>query len=281
MSLYELGLLGQVCINILLGMSIYVVLSTGQLNLGSAGFMAVGAYTAATASVNGLPIAVALLLGVILAAMVGVLVGFPALRVRGIYLAMATFAFGIVMESVFLVLPWTGQERGLIGIPQIIPAVLFVWTGIALVIVYLLYRSHFWLRVRSVHDDEFAASMSGLNPTTVKVAMFGLGGALAGLAGGLYAHWFVFIEPRTFSFEVSIFAVLYVILGGRHSFWGPVLGATILTLLPEFARGLDQWRPAFIGVVLLTLLILRPSGLVGRGAPFRRLLGRSRQRSTA
>lgn len=280
MSLYDLGLIVQVCINILLGLSVYVVLSTGQLNLGSAGFMAVGAYTSAMASLNGVPISAALLLGVVVASIVGLLIGLPALRVKGIYLAMFTFAFGIVMESLFLVLPWTGKARGLIAIPQIIPAVLYIWTVVALVVVYLLYRSNFWLRVRSIHDDEFAAAMSGFNPATVKIAMFGLGGALAGLSGGLYAHWFVYIEPGAFSFEVSIFAVLYVILGGRHSIWGAMLGATILTLLPEYARGLDQWRPAFIGIVLLAILIMRPSGLIGRTSRLRSLLDRA-ERGTA
>lgn len=280
MSVYDYGLIAQVCMNILLGLSVYVILSTGQLNLGAAGFMAVGAYASARASVSGVPISLALLLGVLLATIAGLLIGIPALRVKGIYLAMVTFAFGIVMQSVFLVLPWTGKSRGLIGIPQIIPGVLYLWTVFAFVAVYWLCRSNFWLRVRSIHDDEFAASMSGVNPTTVKIAMFGLGGALAGLAGGLYAHWYVYVEPGAFNFEVSIFAVLYVIFGGRQSIWGAALGAIVLTLLPEFTRGLDEWRPAFIGVVMLAILILRPSGLVGRGLPIRQLLGRVERGTT-
>lgn len=263
MSVYEFGLIAQVCINVLMGLSVYVVLATGQLNLGSAGFMAVGAYVSAIASVNGVPIGIAIMLGIVTASAAGLLLGLPALRVHGIYLAMATFAFGIVVQSVFLVLPWAGQARGVIGIPQIVPAALYAWTGIALLVVLAVTLSRFWLRVRSIHDDEFAASMAGLSTTTVKVGMFTLGGALAGLAGGLYSHWFVYIEPGAFSFEVSIFAVLYVIFGGRRSMWGAVLGATVLTLLPEFTRGLDEWRPAFIGAVLLLILIVRPSGLLG------------------
>ena len=274
MSLYEISLIVQVCINILLGMSVYVALSTGQLNLGAAGFMAVGAYTAAKASISGIPISISLLIGMLVATVAGLLIGIPVLRIKGIYLAMATFAFGLVIESIFLVLPWTGQARGLTGIPQIDPAVLFLWTGIVLAGVYLLHRSQFWLRVRSVHDDEFASSMGGINTTTVKVAMFGLSGALAGLAGGFYAHWFVYVEPSAFSVEVSVFAALYVIFGGRQSFWGPIIGATILTLLPEYARGLEDWRPAFIGVVLLVILVVRPVGIMGP----RRLPRRSRTR---
>lgn len=274
MSLYDLGLIAQVCINVLLGLSVYVALATGQMNLGSAGFMAVGAYASAMASNNGWPLSGALLLGVIVAAAVGTLIGFPALRVRGIYLAMATFAFGIVMQSLFLILPWTGRARGMFGMPQVVPVVLYAATVGAFLGVYCLYRSTFWLRVRSIHDDEFAAGMSGLNPTTVKVAMFTLGGALAGLSGALYAHWFVYIEPGAFSFEVSVFAILYVIFGGRHSIWGAVLGGTVLTLLPEFARGLEHWRPAFIGIVLLTILIFRPSGLLGRRPTLRGLVHR-------
>jgi len=279
-SIYQVGLLVQVCINILLGMSVYVALSTRQLNLGAAGFMAVGAYTAALASLAGIPISASLFLGMLATMVVGLLIGLPALRVSGIYLAMATFAFGLVVESIFLVLPFAGQARGLAGIPPVEPIVVFAWTAIALGGVFLLTRSQFWLRVRSIHDDEFAASMSGLNVTTVKISMFGLSGALAGLAGGVYAHWFVYVEPSAFSVEVSIFAALYVIFGGSRSFWGPVVGATILTLLPEYARGLDAWRPAFIGVVLLVMLILRPSGLIGRGTSLRSLLARRVRRSS-
>lgn len=277
MSVYELGLIAQVCINILMGLSVYVVLSTGQLNLGSAGFMAVGAYTSAMASLNGIPISGAIVLGVLAAAVTGLLLGIPALRLRGIYLAMATFAFGVVMQSVFLVLPWTGQARGLIAIPQIVPAVLYTWAAVAVLLLLAVTRSNFWLRVRSIHDDEFAASMSGLNTTTVKVGVFTAGGALAGLAGGLYAHWFVFVEPGAFSIDVSIFAVLYVIFGGRRSMWGAVLGATVLTLLPEFTRALDDWRPAFIGAVLLAILIIRPSGVLGDRPFLPRLMRRKQE----
>ncbi|TGN65783.1 branched-chain amino acid ABC transporter permease [Nocardioides eburneiflavus] len=263
MSVYELGLIAQVCINVLMGLSVYTVLATGQLNLGSAGFMAVGAYTSALASIHGVSIAIAMVLGVVAASVAGLLLGLPALRVRGIYLAMATFAFGVVVQSLCLVLPWTGQARGLIGIPQVIPGVLYGFTAVAVLVLLAVTLSKFWLRVRSIHDDEFAASMAGLNTTTVKVGMFTLGGALAGLAGGLYSHWFVYIEPGAFSFNVSIFAVLYVIFGGRRSMWGAVIGATVLTLLPEFTRGLDEWRPAFVGAVLLVILVVRPSGILG------------------
>lgn len=280
MTIYELGLIAQVCINVLMGLSVYAVLATGQLNLGSAGFMAVGAYTSATASVHGVPIGVALLLGILAASVAGLALGVPALRLKGIYLAMATFAFGVVVQSVFLVLPWTGQARGVIGIPQIVPAVLYSWAGVAVLLLLAVTLSTFWLRVRSVHDDEFAASMAGLSTTTVKVGMFTLGGALAGLAGGLYAHWFVYIEPGAFSFNVSIFAVLYVIFGGRRSMWGAVIGATVLTLLPEFTRGLDEWRPAFIGVVLLLILVVRPSGLLGE-RPLLARLTRTRKEAAA
>lgn len=274
MSLYELGIVVQVCINVLLAMSVYVVFSTGQLTLGNAGFMAVGAYGAAVASTSGLPFPVTLLAAILPAAAAGLLIGFPALRVRGVYLAMATFAFGIVMESVFLVLPWTGGPRGISGIAPVSPGAVVAWTAAALALTYLLYRSNFWLRIRSVHDDEFAAALTGLNITVIKVAAFTVGGALAGLAGGLYAHWFSYVEPGAFTFQTSIFAVLYVIFGGRATFWGPVLGAIVLTLLPEMARGLDEWRSAFIGVVLLLLLVVRPSGILGRPVRFSRSLKR-------
>jgi len=264
MSLYEYALMVQVCINILLAMSVFVPLSIGQLNLGSAGFMGIGAYTAGKLATQGLPSFVGIPAAIVLGGLVGLLIGLPILRVKGIYLAMATFAFGIVMESVFLVLPFTGAERGIGGVPAVPPAVIFGWTLVPLLIVYLLTRSHLWTRVRAIHEDEFAAALSGLDPAKLKIVTFGVSGALAGLAGSLYAHWYTYIEPGAFSLQVSVFAVLFVVLGGRRSFWGPILGATVLTLLPEVLRGLNEWRSAFVGAVLLVFLIWRPSGIVSR-----------------
>lgn len=279
MSTYQLGLLVQIAINSLLGMSVFATLATGQLNLGSAGFMAIGAYGASYASVAlGLPLVPALIVGSLVAGAVGFLVGFPALRLHGIYLVMATFAFGLVAESFFLVFPLTGKERGYFGMPNISVTLALAFTVVILVVVGLLYRSDAWLAFRTVHDDENAAMLTGLNTTSLKVASFTIGGAVAGAAGAIYAHWFVYVEPGTFSFLVSAYAVLYVVLGGRHSYWGPVLGAAGLTLLPEFARGLNQWRPAFVGSLLLAILVFRPGGIIDgrtRGvASVRRLMAR-------
>ncbi|MDP8958161.1 MAG: branched-chain amino acid ABC transporter permease [Actinomycetota bacterium] len=280
MSTYELGLLVQIAINALMGMSAFVVLATGQLTLGNAGFMAIGAYGASYATVKlGLPLWLGIPAGALAAAVVGLAVGFPALRLRGIYLAMATFGFGLVIESFFLVFPPTGGARGYFGMPGIEISAVLLWSSLALVPVYLLYRSDAWLAFRATDDDEYAADLTGLDTTRLKVASFTIGGALAGLAGTLYAHWFVYIEPRSFDFLVSIFAVLFVVLGGRHSFWGPLLGAAGLTLLPELARPLQQWRPAFIGGLLILILVFRPGGLVGGRTrwlePIRSLTGRA------
>lgn len=264
MSNFQLGLVVQIAINALMGMSVFATLATGQLNLGAAGFMAIGAYAASYVTVElGLPLLVALAAGATAAAVVGFLVGFPALRLHGIYLVMATFAFGLVVESFFLVFRPTGGARGFFGMPNISVTMVLAVSAIVLAAVGWLYRTEMWRAFRATHDDEHAAMLTGLNATSLKVASFTLGGALAGVAGALYAHWFVYIEPGTFGFLVSVFAVLYVVLGGRHSYWGPILGAAGLTLLPEFARGLREWRPAFIGALLMLILVFRPGGIIG------------------
>lgn len=264
MSNYQLGLIVQIAINALMGMSVFTTLATGQLNLGAAGFMAVGAYVASYMTVQfGLPMFMAIVIGSAAAALVGFLVGFPALRLHGIYLVMATFAFGLVVESFFLVFPPTGEARGYFGMPNISVTLILVVTAVVLAVVGWLYRTEMWRAFRATHDDEHAALLTGLNATSLKVVSFTLGGALAGVAGALYAHWFVYIEPGTFGFLVSVYAVLYVVLGGRHSYWGPILGAAGLTLLPELARGLREWRPAFIGALLMFILVFRPGGIIG------------------
>lgn len=264
MSNFQLGLVVQIAINALMGMSVFATLATGQLNLGAAGFMAVGAYAAAFATAKlGLPILIAIVVGATAAAIVGFLVGFPALRLHGIYLVMATFAFGLVVESFFLVFTPTGGARGFFGMPNISVTMVLIVTAVVLAVVGWLYRSEMWRAFRATHDDEHAALLTGLNATSLKVTSFTLGGALAGVAGALYAHWFVYIEPGTFGFLVSVYAVLYVVLGGRHSYWGPILGAAGLTLLPELARDLREWRPAFIGALLMFILVFRPGGIIG------------------
>ena len=277
LSDYHQTLLLLTGINVLLGWGAYLPLATGQLSLGNAGFMAVGAYAASILSVQqGWALTPALVAGAALAGVLGVLVGFPALRLRGIYLAIATLGFGEIVRSFFLNLERTGGPMGMRGMSGTTLGIVWMWVLVCGLLLFALAHSRLGLSLDATHDDEVAAELIGLNVTTLKVGAFGAGAALAGLGGGLYAHHTLFIEPGTFNFLESITMVLFVLLGGMRTFWGTLVGAAVFTILPDVLRFLQDWRGAFFGALLVALLIVRPFGLLPRGTlriPPRRLAG--------
>ncbi len=275
MSTYAAGLCADIGIGLLGGLSVYVILATGQLSLGNAAFMAVGAYLASILTVEArLPVTAALALAGVASGVLGVLIGFPALRLRGIYLAMATLGFGEMTRSFFLDFAPTGGAEGFHGMRPISAAYIWAWAAGFLVLLILLERSRLWLEFRAVNDDERASDLIGINTTAIKVAAFGFGAAIAGIAGGLFAHYHLYIEPGMFGFDRSIEMVLYVILGGSTLAVGPLLGAGLIVLLPEFLRFLVDWRLAAYGALLIVVLLFRRQGLVGRGM-FRALARRA------
>lgn len=270
MSTYEAGLLAEMGIALLEGLSVYVILVTGQLSLGNAGFMAIGAYLCSGLTVEAhLPLPLALILGAFAAGVVGLGVGFPALRLRGIYLAIATLGFGEITRSFFLNFAPTGGAEGFHGMLPITVGTIWAWAGAVLLLVLVLEQSRLWLEFRAINDDEVASGLIGLDATKVKLGAFALGAAIAGLAGGLFAHYSLYIEPGNFGFDRSIEMVLYVVLGGSTVALGPLLGAAVLTLLPEFLRFMVSWRLAAYGALLILVLLFRRQGLLDR-ALFRR-----------
>ena len=269
MSSYQLDLFSSLGINILLALSVYCPMATGQLSIGNAGFMAIGAYVSAMLTVHvHLPLFPSLIIGGIAAAIIGVLFGFPALRLKGIFLAMATLCFGEIVRNFFMnfLQPLTGGAYGFRGIGDVPISISWIWGWVALSLVFFFFlsRSRVGLALMATHDDETVSELIGINIVFLKVAAFGVGAFIAGVAGGLYAHYYLYIEPEFFNVWESIFIALYVIMGGMLTYWGPVLGASIFTLLPEFLRFLEDWRGAFFGVVIIGLMIARPSGLVTR-----------------
>lgn len=269
MSSYQLDLFSSLGINILLALSVYCPMATGQLSIGNAGFMAIGAYVSAMLTVHvHLPLFPSLIIGGIAAAIIGVLFGFPALRLKGIFLAMATLCFGEIVRNFFMnfLQPLTGGAYGFRGIGDVPISISWIWGWVALSLVFFFFlsRSRLGLALMATHDDETVSELIGINIVFLKVAAFGVGSFIAGVAGGLYAHYYLYIEPEFFNVWESIFIALYVIMGGMLTYWGPVLGASIFTLLPEFLRFLQDWRGAFFGVVIIGLMIARPSGLVTR-----------------
>jgi branched-chain amino acid transport system permease protein len=265
MSTYYAGLLADVGILLLGALSVYVILATGQLSLGNAGFMGIGAYLTSYLTVTaGVPLTLALVIAAAASGLMGVIIGFPALRLKGIYLAMATLGFGEMVRSFFLNFEAMGGSGGFHGMRHVSLAYIWSWAAAILLLVAILERSQLWLEMRAVRDDEIAAGLVGLNTTTIKVGSFGFAAAVAALAGGLFAHHHVYIEPGNFSFERSIDFVLAVILGGSTVGAGALVGALLLVMLPEYLRFLAEWRFAMFGALLIAMLLVRRQGLLDR-----------------
>jgi len=270
---YYLGVAVDIGINVILAVSLNLINGhTGQFSLGHAGFMAVGAYTAAKLSLvcSGLvPAALqpvmfplALLAGGLLAAVTGLAVGVPTLRLRGDYLAIVTLGFGEIIRVVLQNMEAVGAASGLKGIPNYTN---FFWTwGFAAVTVFVItsiVNSTYGRGFIAVHDDEIAASSVGINPVRYKVTAFVFGAFFAGIAGGLYAHHKQFLSPTSFDFLKSVDIVMMVILGGMGRTAGVILAAILLTLLPEFLRSFAEYRMIIYSLLIIILMILRPQGL--------------------
>ena len=250
--------------NVLLALSIYVTLSCGLLTVANAAFMGIGAYTAALLVLRmEMPFAVALLLGSLAAAVVALLIGRPTLRLSGVYLAMATLAFGeIVRITILNYETLTGGALGLNGVPHLTSAfdVCLAVAG-TLYVLLRFARSQVGRTMRAICQDETATELMGLNVRAYKVFAFVLGAAIAGLAGGLNAHFTFFISPNEFGFERAVEILAMGVLGGTTSPWGAVIGGMIITLLPELLRGLGPYRPLINGVVLILVILFSPRGI--------------------
>lgn len=245
---------------------------TGQFSLGHAGFMSVGAYVAAMTTMafqksvgsDSLPwlFLPALAAGGLVAALAGLLVGVPSLRLRGDYLAIVTLGFGEIIRVIFQNVELAGAASGLSGIPKLTG---LGWTfGLAAVTVYVvgcLVNSTYGRGFIAVHDDEIAASSMGLNPTRYKVTAFVIGAFFAGIAGGLYSHHKTFISPQGFDFMKSFEVVVMVILGGMGRTGGVILAAVVLTLLSEQLRSAAELRTIIYALLIIGLMITRPQGL--------------------
>lgn len=287
MSGYWAGILSILAINIIFAYGIFLPVATGQLNLGGAGFQAVGAYTAAYLSASyGLPVPVTIGVAMIVAGAVGFLIAFPILRTKGVYLVLATFAFAEVVAGLILNSETLGGPMGM-SVPAFIDWHVPVLTMLVVVVfVFYLMSTRLGLTMRATHDDEVVTDLMGVNIRGVKVTAFAIGGALAGLAGALYAHTFSFVEIQGFNALISIYVLLYVLLGGTQTAWGPLAGATFFTMLPEVLRSAlpafkqfvatlfgvegtvnppdDSWRFIILGAITVAMMVLRPEGLITR-----------------
>jgi branched-chain amino acid transport system permease protein len=252
-------------INVLLALGLYFTLATGQFSVGHGGFMAVGAYTASVATVTfGWHLVPAIALGAFAAFVIGVLIGLPVMRFSHLYLAMATFGFGEIVRSIFSVVDAVGGVGGMRGMTGTSVPLVLVLVCLAVLFTWLHSRSRWGLACNAIRQDEDAAAAMGIDVRLNKVMAFGLGAGITGVGGALYAHHFFFIEPTTFGLNMSVAIVLFVIFGGIETFWGAILGATVLSLLPDVFRFLQDWYLFLYGALFVLLMIFRPQGVLDR-----------------
>lgn len=269
---------------------------TGQFSIGHAGFMAVGAYSSAYFSVTygaGLAtslgdgilgwmvsLALATLIGAFAAAVAGLLVGVPSLRLKGDYLAIVTLGFGQIIVVLLNNIETIGGARGYSGIPIVKSFFwIFLIAVLTIVIVYNIVNSAFGRALISIREDELAAEAMGVNTTRYKVLAFVISSAMAGAGGVLLAHFDGYLNPKSFEFIRSFEILIMIILGGLGSIVGSILGAILLTVLPEALRGFAEYRMVIYSLLLIVLMITRPQGLLGNLDPFKGWRARKRART--
>ena len=251
-------------IDALLALSIWLTLSCGLLAMANAAFMGLGAYTASLLTMNaGAPFPVAVLGGIALPTLVALLVGLPTLRLSGVYLAMATLGFGeVVRISLLNADSLTGGALGLSGIPQLTQwwHVLLA-VSVVLLVLWRMRRSRIGRAFEAIKEDEIAASLMGVGVMAHKMLAFALGAAIAGLAGALSAHLSSYIGPGEFGFDRGVDILTMAIFGGIGSLAGPVIGAAVITVLPELLRSFRDYRTMLNGAILVLVVLFLPKGL--------------------
>jgi len=250
-------------VNILMAWSVYIILLSGSLSFANGGFMALGAYGAGVFTMKwGMDFYAALALAGLGTGLVGALLAYPALRTRGVYLILVTVGLSFIIQTLIQNTDYVGGVRGMTGMTGTTNWHVWGLIGVVGVGLYWLSRSHLQRQLDAVREDERVAASLGIDVVYLKVVCFAVGAGLAAVAGGLYSHYMVFINPDHFNIFVSIYVVLYVVLGGVNNLWGPVIGASVMTLLPEMVRALQTFRPLIFGAVIIALLLVRPNGLL-------------------
>ena len=263
-------LIAQMGINAILAIAIFVTFYSGQLTLANAGFMAIGAYTTVIMNIYlSTPLPLDMLAGALLAGAISVLVGLPVLRLRGVFLAIATIGFVEALRlGVILNIPITGEGQGLKNpSPDPLGGIVPILISVP-ILTYLVWRlthtrvGQAWAAIR---EDELAASSNGINVPVYKMIAFIISAILAGYAGALETHINFFIDPLEYSVTRTIQILTFAVVGGTTNVIGPIVGAVFLTALPEIVRQFAAYRDVVNGVILILVIIFRPQGIVGRG----------------
>ncbi|WP_342525643.1 branched-chain amino acid ABC transporter permease [Chryseomicrobium sp. FSL W7-1435] len=262
---YEINNLIFISINIILAVSLHLVIGvTGQFSIGHAGFMAVGAYLSAIVTMKlELPFIVAILVGGLVAALAGLIVGIPSLRLRGDYLAIATLGFAEIIRIIFLNIDYVGGAAGMQVGKMTNWTYTFFFMLITILVIVNFTRSRHGIAAISIREDEIASDAMGINTTYYKVVAFVIGSFFAGVAGALFAHNFYIVLPSQFGFLKSVDILILVVLGGLGSLSGAVISAIFLTLVSTFLQNYPETRMIIYSLVLIIVMLYRPQGLMG------------------
>ena len=259
------NLLITICINIILAVSLHVIIGiTGQFSIGHAGFLAVGAYISAIFTMKlSMPFLVAILAGAVVAAIAGIIIGVPTLRLKGDYLAIATLGFAEIIRIIFVNIDYVGGAAGMQVTQQSTWTTAFVFVAITIIIIANFTKSRHGRACIAIREDEIAADSMGINTTYYKVLAFTLGSFFAGVAGAIYAHNFYIIQPTAFGFLKSFDILIYVVLGGLGSLSGAVIAAVFLTIVSDYLQAFPSTRMILYSLVLILVMLYRPTGLMG------------------
>jgi branched-chain amino acid transport system permease protein len=281
---YNYQIVILVGINIILAVSLNLINGvTGQFSIGHAGFYAIGGYTSAaivyyggaairealgflpTMAQNTILLLIGLLGAAVTAGLAGLGVGIPSLRLRGDYLAIVTLGFGEIIRVLILNIDAIGGSRGFSGIPQLSN---FFWVYLVVLITIVTVRnlihSSYGRAFISIRDDEIAAEAMGVDTTRHKVMSFVISSMFAGIAGGLFGHFTMYLHPNSFLFTTSFYLIIMIVVGGLGTIGGAVLGAILVTVSLELFRGFGPFRLVNFAILLVLIMIYRPQGLVGR-----------------
>lgn len=260
-----------IMINIILAVSLNLVTGfLGQLTLGHAGFMAIGAYVSAifTKSLN-LPgfieFSCAIIIGGVAAAIIGILIGIPALRLKGDYIAILTLGFGEIIRGIIIYMQnITGGARGLKSIPDYSNFTNVYWVmTFTIFVIFTLIHSRHGRAIISIREDEIAAEASGINTVYYKIFAFCISAFFAGVSGALFAHYNTLLDPKRFDYNYSIEMLIMVVLGGMGSLTGSILSAIVLTALPQLLSDFSNYRMLIYSILLIIIMLFKPSGLLG------------------
>lgn len=265
-----------ILVNAILGLSIYLTLYTGMFSLANAGFMAIGAYTGVILTQRfDMPLGIGLIGGMLLAGLIAIPIGLPVLRLRDLYLAIATIGFGEIVRIIILNLDdalstitgksvtLTGGALGIKGIPKSAETWhLLLFLILLCYFLARLHRSRFGRAMAAIRQDETVAASMGINPVYVKAVVFVLSAMIAAAGGVFSGHLTRIISPASYGFDRVVDILAFAVLGGTYSWIGPIVGASVLTALPEIARPLKQFNDIVSGVILLLVIVFLPGGII-------------------